>query len=108
MHDITEITESLQKWNLFIDGVNYTLKHEIKNQESINLSAMMLPLAASMKTPIACSLIQPVTSSLINAITGRRVRKTGQGHEGGFLPLLALPLMMKVLGNGVKREGKRI
>ena len=27
-------------------------------------------------------------------------------QEGGFLPLLTLPLMIKVLGKGVTREGR--
>ena len=49
--------------------------------------------------PMASSLIQPVASSLINAIAGK-------GQEYGFLPLLALSLMKKVLGNGVRRAGK--
>ena len=46
------------------------------------------------------SLIQPVASSLINVISGK-------GQEGGVLPLLALPLMIKVLGKGVRRAEKR-
>ena len=49
-----------------------------------------------MIAPMASSLIQPISSSLINHITGK-------GQEGGFLPLLPLPLMMKVLGTGVRR-----
>ena len=49
--------------------------------------------------PMAASLIQPVASSLINDITGK-------GQEGGFLQLLTLPLMMKVLGKGVRRAGR--
>ena len=40
-------------------------------------------------------LIQPVASSFINAITVK-------GEKGGFLPLLTLPFMIKVLGKGVK------
>ena len=32
---------------------------------------------------------------------------TGKGQEGGFLPLIALPLMIKtVSGNRLKRAGK--
>ena len=45
------------------------------------------------------SLIATMTSSLINYITGK-------GQEGGFLTLLALPLMTKVLGEGVRRAGR--
>ena len=47
------------------------------------------------------SLIQPVASSLINASTGKRVKRVEKGQEGVFLPLLALPLIVKVLGKGV-------
>ena len=54
---------------------------------------MMAPMAASLLASMVSSLIQPVTSSLINAIT----------RKGGFLPLLALPLMIKVLGKEVKK-----
>ena len=46
-----------------------------------------------------CLLIQLVASSLIHAIIGK-------GQEGGFLPLLELPLMMKVLGKGARRAGR--
>ena len=54
---------------------------------------MMAPMAASLLASMVSSLVQPVTSSLINAIT----------RKGGFLPLLALPLMIKVLGKEVKK-----
>ena len=47
-------------------------------------------------------------------MTGKGSRSVGKGQEAGFLPLLALPLMMKVLRkdvtrgrNVVKRSGKR-
>ena len=40
-----------------------------------------------------------MASSLIHAIIGK-------GQEGGFLPSLALPLMMKVLGKGARRAGR--
>ena len=56
-------------------------------------------MTVSLITPTDPSLIQFVSSSLINAITGK-------GKEGGFLPLLALLLMMKVLGKGVRKVGK--
>ena len=39
--------------------------------------------------------IRPVVSLLINAISGKGVRRAGKEQEDGFLPLLALPLMMK-------------
>ena len=46
--------------------------------------------AASLIAPMASWLIQTMISSLINPITGT-------GQEGGFRPLLALPLMIKPL-----------
>ena len=49
--------------------------------------------------------MEPVASSLMNDITGKGVMKAGKGHGGGFLPFLALPLMMKVLEKGVRRAG---
>ena len=64
---------------------------------------MMAPMAASLIALMASPLIQSSISSLINAITGK-------GNKGGFLPLLALPLMIKVMSRkGVMRarEGVR-
>ena len=58
---------------------------------------MMAPLAASLIAPMASSLIQPVASSLINFISEKGVMKAEKGLEGGFLPLVALSLMIKVL-----------
>ena len=75
------------------------MKHEIKKQEGGFLGAMMAPMAASLIAPMASLFMKPVASSLINAISGK-------GQEGGFLPLLALPLMMKVLGKGVTNAEK--
>ena len=48
---------------------------------------------------MASSLIHVVAFSLLNAIAGK-------GYEDRFLLLLALPLMMKVLGKGVRRAGR--
>ena len=67
---------------------------------------MMAPIAASLIAPTASSLIQPVASPLINAITGKVAMRAGKGKEDGFLPSLALTLMMKVLGKGVTRAGR--
>ena len=63
---------------------------------------MMVPMAVSLIAPIASSLIKPVTCSLINNISGKGVMRVGKGQEGGFLPLLALPLIMKVLQIGIE------
>ena len=60
---------------------------------------MMAPMAASLIAPMASSLIQPIASSLITSITTK-------GQECGFLPLLALLLMMKILGKGDRRAGR--
>ena len=58
---------------------------------------MMAPVAASLIVPMASLFMQHVAYiTPINSITGKRVTRTGK--EQGFLPLLALPLMMKVLG----------
>ena len=56
--------------------------------------------------PFAAPLIAPVASLLINLITGKWATRAREGQEDGILPLLALPLMMKVLGKGARRAGK--
>ena len=96
MDDPTKIVESLEKLGLLIDGASETVKHEIKKEEGRFLPAIMTPMAASLIAPMASSLIQPIASSLINSITGK-------GKGGRFLPVLPLPLMMKVLGKGIRR-----
>ena len=60
------------------------------------LGATVAPMAASLIALMASLLIQPVVSLMLNAITRK-------GQEGGFLPLFALPLMMRVLGKGFRR-----
>ena len=61
---------------------------------------MMESMDASLIAPMASSLIQPVASSLLNVINGK-------GSGSGFLPLLTLLLMMRVLREGVRGAGKR-
>ena len=58
---------------------------------------MMAPMAALLVAPVASSLIQPVAFSLVNAAAVK------EQESGGIFPLLALPLMMEVLGKGVRR-----
>ena len=50
--------------------------------------------------------MQRVASSLTNVITIKAVMRAEKGQEDGFLSLLALPLMMKVLGKWVRRAGR--
>ena len=62
----------------------------------------MVPMVASLIAPTASLSIQTVASSLINVISGKRQNR----ENSGFLSLLALPLIMKILGKRVKRAGK--
>ena len=66
----------------------------------------MAPMGPLLIVSMASSLIQPVASSLVNAITGKGVMRARKGQESGILPLLTLPLMMKVLEEGVTKDGK--
>ena len=61
----------------------------------------MAPLAASLIAPMGSSLIHPVASSMTNAISEKGVTRAEKKKEGGIFPLLALPLMMKFLGQWV-------
>ena len=106
MHDIIKIVESLEKSGLLTDGATETVKHEIKKQEVAFLGSMMATMAPSMIAPMA--LIQPVASSLTSVMFGKGVTTAGNVQEGGFLPLLTLPSMMKVLRKGVTRAGKGV
>ena len=57
---------------------------------------------------MVASLLAPMASSLINAISGKGVMIVGKGQEGGFLPLLELPLMIKAMsGKGVTGAVRR-
>ena len=42
-------------------------------------------------------MMQTVAFLLINAMSEKGVMRARKGQEGGILPLLALPLMMKVM-----------
>ena len=106
MDDIIKIVESLEKSGLLTDGATETVKHEIKKQEVGFLGSMMATMAASMIAPMA--LIQPMASSLTSVMFGKGVTTAGNVQEGGFLPLLTLPSMMKVLRKGATRAGKGV
>ena len=67
---------------------------------------MLAPAAASLIANMDFSLIKPTAPSLINAITGKGVRGAGKRQEGKILSLLKLPLMIKILGKGVRRAGR--
>ena len=87
-------------------GATETVKLEIKKQGRF-LGAVMGPMTASLIAPMASSLIKPVASSVINAISGKGIMAAAKRQEGGFLPLLALPLMIKAMsGKGVTRAGR--
>ena len=66
----------------------------------------MATMAASLIPPMASSLIRPVASLLINAFSGKGFTIAVKGQEGRIIPLLALPLMIKVLWKGVRRAGR--
>ena len=72
MNDIIKFIKSLEYLNSLIRGIPETLKHEIKNQESGFLLALLAPLAAL--------LLKPVISSAVEGITGRRRKKAGRGY----------------------------
>ena len=93
MDNIIKIIESLEKSGLLIDGATETVKLQIKKQVSGFLAAIMPHFDASVTAP--------VTPWLINTVTERGVRSAGKKQKGGFILLLALPLMTKFLRNGV-------
>ena len=68
---------------------------------------MMAPVVDSLIAAMSSSLMQHVVSSFIYSVTGKRVIRTEKEQEAGYLLLLAFPLMMKILGKGVTRTGKR-
>ena len=94
------------RFRVLIRSATKTVKHEIKIEEDRFHGAMMGSIASFLIAPMASSLIQPVASSLINAMSRKGVMRAGKGQQGRFLPLLALPLIMKVLEKGMTRAGK--
>ena len=62
-------------------------------------------MATSLIVAMVSSLIQFV--ALKNAINGKGVMRAEKGQEGGFLPLLTLSLMAKVMsGKGGTKAGR--
>ena len=72
MNDIIKIVKPFEHSVVLVDGVTETVKHEIKKQESGFLTALLLPLAAS--------LVQLVISSVVKGISGRGVRRARRGY----------------------------
>ena len=68
MTDIIKIIKSLEYLGVLIDGVTETVKHQIKNQESGFIVALLAPLTASS--------VQPIISSVAKSISGRGVRRS--------------------------------
>ena len=78
MNDIIKIIKSLEDWDVLIDGVTQTVKHETKKHEGGFLGALLAPLAAS--------LVHPVISL---AVKGKRSWKSQKRiHEEKVLVLI--------------------
>ena len=107
MNYIFKIAKLPEDSGLLIDGATERVKHQIKKKEGGFLGAMMACMFASLIPTKFSSLTESVASSLINAVSGNGVMRVGKEKEGGFLPLLILPLMMKLLEKGITRAGKR-
>ena len=98
MDDIIKFVKSLEKSDLLIDSATETVKHKIKKARQWISWCYHGTYGCFIDNTYGFFLIKPVASSLIITITGK-------GQEGGFLPLLALPLMMKALGKVVRKAG---
>ena len=67
-----KIIKSIQDSNLLLDGINETVKHKAKKQEGGFLSALLIPLTAS--------LVQSPNYSVVKGISRRGIRKEGRGY----------------------------
>ena len=56
---------------------------------------MISRMIASLIAPMASSLMQPVVALFINDISEKGIMGEGKEQKDGYLPLLALPLMIK-------------
>ena len=88
--------ESPEQPGLLIDGANETLKHKTKKQKG--------GFPGAVKAPITPSLILPIVSWLW--LLHWEMLLAGKGQEDLFLPLLALPLMVKVME--LEKQGRDI
>ena len=67
---------------------------------------MITPIAASLIATLHSSLTQPVASSLVKRIFGKGVHER---KEGGILPLLAAPSLLKgIFERGVTRAWRGV
>ena len=108
MDDITKSVKSPESSGLLIDAATEAVKNDIKNQEGGFVETIIAPMATSLLPSIASFFIRTVPFSLINAITGKRVVVARKEQEGGFLPLLALLLMIKAISEKrITREERR-
>ena len=96
MDDIIKIIESLQKSGLLIDGASETVKHGIKKPRRW--------ISSCYDGNYGC-FIDSTNGFFINTTYSFFINKfyNWKRTKSEFLPLLALPLMMKVLGRGVRR-----
>ena len=72
MNDFIKMIKSLEDLGVLTDGVNETVKDEIKKQSCGFLGALLKPLFAS--------LAQPTISWVVKGINRREVRRAGRGY----------------------------
>ena len=76
MNDIIKIVKPSEDWNLSIDGITQTVKHEIKKQVGRFFLAFLALLVAS--------LLQPVIPTVVKDISCRGVRRAERGYVPSF------------------------
>ena len=86
MDDIIKILQSLENSDLLIDGATETVKHEIKKPKKVDFCLICSIYGFSIDATLA--------SLLIKAINRKGDKRPGKEQEGGFPPLLFLPLMI--------------
>ena len=67
-----KILKSLQDSNVLLDGINERVKRKTKKEEGGFLSALLIPLTAS--------LVQSLNYSVVKGISRRGIRKEGRGY----------------------------
>ena len=61
INDIMKIIKSLEDWDVLIDGVTETGKHEIKKQKGGVFWALLAPLATSLVQLVVCSVVKGIS-----------------------------------------------